>query len=364
MTNKKIFLIVLTIVLIGFFVVSSRSLKIKSIVDGQTIMLNNGAYVTLLGIDPTVESEQYLRELKGEKVKVIPDESQFFNVKRMKKGSRYPAYVLLKRGGNISSLILLSGRSHLNEAPPLRDSLDNFRKWAALSKTLPTPVPEPTVKPRVINYEDDNIILPSPPVPIQRGERKYSIWYTDGNMNLEMLEDVCDYNLPYTKTFANKLAARSPGSYNIGQICEIFNYCYNKWSYVNDPADSEYVARASESISASLTGDCDDFAVLLASCILAIGGRSCINVGQNPQGGHAFAEVDIAGWNEDEVLKEIKKHFPAYNINSLAIRHDGEHIWLNLDWQASYPGGEYYNCSSSWDTYPYENGRWVWKKLK
>lgn len=363
MSNKKIFLIIVGIILFGFLIVSSRGLKIKNVIDGSTIQLNNGVYVTLLGIDPTVESEQYLNELKGQKIKIIPDASQFFNVKRMEKGSRYPAYVLLKRGGSINSMILSSGKSRLNEAAPLRDSLESFRRCAAMASKSPDPTPEPTVKPRVINYENDDIILPSPPPPLQDGERKYSHWYTDGNLNLEMLEDACDYNLPYTKTFANKLAGRSPGNYNIGQVCEIFDYCYNKWSYVNDPADSEYVARASETIASSLTGDCDDFAVLLASCILAIGGRPCINTGYNSGGGHAFTEVDISGFNEDDVKKEIRKRFSAYSIDNLATRRDGNHVWLNLDWQASYPGGRYYDCSLSRNAYPYENGRWEWQQI-
>lgn len=363
MSNKKIFLIIVVIILIGFFFISGRNLRIKTVIDGATVELNNGAYITLLGIDPTVESQQFLNELKGEKVIIVPDGSQFFNVKRMKKGTRYPAYVLLKKGGNISSRILALGYSRLNENLPLHDSLENFKRLVPDKKDTPnpSPAPEPVIKTRKINYEEDDIILPPPPN--YASERRFNNWYVDGNLNLEMLEEACDFNLPYTKTFANKLASKSPGPYNIGQICEIFDYCYNKWSYVNDPADREYVARASESISASLAGDCDDFAVLIASCIIAIGGHPCINVGYNPNGGHAFTEVDIAGWDENKVLKQIKKRFPAYNISSLATRRDGKHLWLNLDWQASYPGGKYYDCSSGRDSYPYLDGKWSWKKL-
>ena len=360
MTNKKIFLIVVAIILVVFLIITTRGLKIKSIVDGSTIELNNGAYVTLLGLEPTAESQDFLEGLKGKKIKIVPDNSQFFNIKKMEKGVRYPAYVILKDGGNVSSQVLSLGYSRLNEANPLKDSLASFREYAALAKNKQ----EPTIKPRVIDYENDNIILPTPPQPLQKGERKHSRWYTDGSMNLDMLEDACDFNLPYTKAFANKLAARSPGEYNIGQICEIFDYCYNNWSYVNDPADSEYVARASESISSSLAGDCDDFAVLMASCIIAIGGHPCLNVGYNPGGGHAFTEVDISGWDEQEVMSEIQKHFSAYEISELAIRREGNHTWLNLDWQASYPGGKYYDCSSSWNAYPYICGKWTWEKLR
>lgn len=360
MKAKQIFLIVVAIILVGFFVTSLRGLKIDHVIDGQTVKLNNGALISLIGIEPTDEAAQYLKNLEGTKVVVVPDGSQFFNIKNMEKGAKYPAYLNLKKGGNINGKILIEGRSRLSETAPLRDSLDNFRY---LAQNAPKNVPEPQITPRVIDYEDDDLELPAPPPPVKPGERKSTSWFVDGNMNLDMLEDVCDYNLPYTKSFANQLAAKSPGNFNIGQVCEIFDYCYNKWRYVNDPADREYVARASESISASLTGDCDDFAVLLASCILSVGGRPCINLGINPGGGHAFTEVDISNWDENEVLSEIKKHFSAYPISSINTRRDGKHLWLNLDWQASYPGGKYYDCSTSHDVYPYINGQWTWEKL-
>lgn len=362
MTKKNIFLFVAGALLVSIWLISLRGLKIRKVIDGQTVELNNGALVTLLGVDPTVESQNYLESLKGEKVKIIADNSQYFNVKHMSKGQRYPIYMLLKKGGCVNRQILINGLSRLNDANPLRDSLEAFKAYADEAKQSPTPKPEPTIKPRVIDYENDNIILPPAPQ-IQKGDRKYDHWYTDGKENLAMLEDACDYNLPYTKTFANKLAAKSEGPYNFGQICEIFDYCYNKWSYVNDPKDIEYVARASESIAASLTGDCDDFAVLMASCVLAIGGRPCINTGQNNQGGHAFTEVDIAEFNEDDILKQIRNRFKAYDVTSLATRRDGEHLWLNLDWQARYPGGKYYDCSLSRDAYPYIDGHWTWEKL-
>jgi len=357
MTPKKVFLFIVGLIVIAFIIAGMRGLKIESVIDGSTVQLNNGAIVSLIGIEPSVEAQTQLSSLVGEKVVVMPDGSQFYDTERMEKGTKYPAYLLLNSGGCVNSKLLASGAAKLHEGAPLRDSLDNFRRWTAAGAkhgTVPTPAP-----PQVIDYQEDDIVLP----PYQASERRESAWYTDGEMNIAMLEDACDFNLPYTKKFANELAAKSPGPYNFGQVCEIFDYCYNKWRYVNDPADIEYVARASESINASLTGDCDDFAVLVASCVLAVGGRPCINTGHNARGGHAFTEVDIADFDQNEVLNTIKKHFSAYDINSLAIRHDEDHLWLNLDWMAAYPGGPYYDCSSSRDSYPFENGKWTWKKL-
>ena len=43
------------------------------------------------------------------------------------------------------------------------------------------------------------------------------------------------------------------------------------WVYVNDPAGTDYYAKASESLRL-LRGDCDDYAILMASLIESIGG--------------------------------------------------------------------------------------------
>lgn len=357
MTLKKVILFLAALAIVGFIIVGLRGVKIEDVLDGSTVRLSNGAIVSLIGIEPSREGELMLSELKGQKVVVIPDRSQMYNVNNMEPGTKYPAYLSLKSGLAVNMRLLASGSSTLREGAPLVDSLDNFYRWAAagLQKgTTPTPAP-----PQVIDYEEDDIVLP----PYQGSERRESAWYSDGDKNIAMLEDACDFNLPYTKKFANELAAKSPGPFNMGQVCEIFDYCYNKWRYVNDPADIEYVARASESIAASLTGDCDDFAVLMASCILAVGGRPCINTGFNATGGHAFTEVDIANFDQNQVLNTIRSHFKAYTINDLATRRDGDHLWLNLDWFASYPGGRYYDCSRSRESYPFENGKFTWKKL-
>ena len=132
---------------------------------------------------------------------------------------------------------------------------------------------------------------------------------------------------------------------------------------MNDPNGHEYVARASETIAASLTGDCDDFSVLMASCLLAVGANVCVNTGDNPSGGHAFTEVDISEFNTSDVLEQIRNYFSEYDISSLCIRQDGNRKWLNLDWQAAYPGGKYYDCSSRRDSYPCIGGKWSWKKI-
>lgn len=356
---KKLLFAILAVVIICIMIWPEQVLKVQDIESGNTVVLSNGATVRLLGVSPTAESQAQLSLYRNKEVRLVPDKAFPFDRERLDKGMSVDAYVLILEGGKVcvNAELLKSGSAPLVEN--MQDSLYEFRRYA--QKGMERNGGQVPVVVSNLDYQDDDIHL-DPYVP--SGERKHSVWYVDGDMNLEMLEEACDYNLPYTKKFANELAARAPGPFNPRQICEIFSYCNRKWSYVNDPADSEYVARASESISCHLVGDCDDFAVLMASCILAVGGRPCINTGFNSSGGHAFTEVDIAEFNESDVLAVVRQYFPAYNITKLNCRRDGSHNWMNLDWQAPYPGGDYYDCSRSWSAYPYLDGAWHFERIR
>lgn len=357
-----LFLLALVVLAIGVWPSKTKGFVVKEVMDGNSLIMKNGVEVRMIGVTSTVEGKEFLSKVKGRKVHLKADRSARFDPELLEKGDVVYAYVLVESTHlHLNASLLKEGYANILEGAYLLDSLDVFRKYAkqgsGREKEPPTPTPDP-----IIDYEDDDIILPAPPSPTRRLERKHHAWYADGNMNLEMLEETCDYDCPYTKQFANSLAAKSPGPFNPGQICEIFEYCYNKWRYVNDPKDKEYVASASESIEGSLVGDCDDFAVLMASCILAVGGRACINIGYTSTTGHAFTEVDISQFGESTVLKEVKSYFSQYNVKSLTTRRDGDRLWMNLDWQAAYPGGRYWDCIER-ESYPYEDGQWTWKKL-
>lgn len=193
-------------------------------------------------------------------------------------------------------------------------------------------------------------------------DRRITFWSSNGIDNIQMLTEACDYNVPKTKGFANKLAGRankSDGTFNVEQLCEIFDYCYSKWRYVNDPKGSEYLAKASETIASSLTGDCDDFAILMASCMLAIGGDVCIITAQGLEGGHAYAEVDISHMNLSHVKNYIMQRFSSHRISKIVYRIEEPHIWLNLDWSGDYPGGPTYDAYMR-DIYKCVNGRWMY----
>lgn len=335
---------------------------ITKVKDGNTVILDNGVEVHLIGISSTEEGKEQLKRYMADEVKVevIPDSKSPFEPNKLSKGDVVYAYLdNCDDGLCLNENILSSGFANIQEDSYLFDRRDKFLKIAGnLSPSIPTPKPTP---PQKIDYYSDSIKLPDYQMP---SERRHNSWYENGNMNIDMLDEACDYDLPYTKSFANQLAGRSKGSFNPGQICEIFDYCYNKWRYVNDPNGHEYVARASETIASFLTGDCDDFAVLIASCLLAVGADVCVNYGNNSGGAHAFTEVDISKFNQSDVLKQIQDRFDNYSISQLHTRSANGKTWLNLDWQASYPGGSYYDCSSGWVAYPCIDGKWNWDKIK
>ncbi len=178
--------------------------------------------------------------------------------------------------------------------------------------------------------------------------------------------EAMDYKNPTTRDYALSLIDREHGgNYNIAQICDMWEKIYKRWTYVNDPNGFNYYSPASRTIKLGLKGDCDDFAILTASSIQAIGGASRIILAHKTDGtGHAYAEVYIA--NSKNGLQNAADYIcKRYHCKSIAYKTrnvDGQkRYYLNLDWQAKHPGGPYYqNDGETVAIYP--NGYWA--KLK
>ena len=192
---------------------------------------------------------------------------------------------------------------------------------------------------------EHNDSWPTPPsIDFNRPEMRYSRndYITNHNITGEMRELIvaCDYDNPTVRNNSVALVGASPGVFNLGQICDIFDFCYINWSYVNDPITSDYFSKASESINNGLNGDCDDFSILLCSMILSIGGEARINFAYDATSGHAFTEVNIGRTNQSEVQRYLSAR---YNNAQMWHRKDNQgNLWLNMDWQAEYPGGKYW----------------------
>ncbi|MCK5737357.1 MAG: hypothetical protein KAH21_12805, partial [Spirochaetaceae bacterium] len=164
-------------------------------------------------------------------------------------------------------------------------------------------------------------------------------------------------DIPMVRDFAAALASEHPGSYyreknygdsspgsiGVKQIITIHRYISSEWKYVNDPmfVNQDYYSPAHRTLAAGLAGDCDDYAVLMAASIEAVGGKTRIMAGSCAEGGHAWPEVYIGAkdaWKE--ALREIGLVYPGRTIQYLT---DGSgKYWLTLDWQLGR-----YSCGSN-----------------
>jgi transglutaminase-like putative cysteine protease len=146
----------------------------------------------------------------------------------------------------------------------------------------------------------------------------------------------CDYDSQGVRTFAMDNAR--PGSYSIVQVCDLFDaVVLPKWRYYSDASVvGDFFVAASVSISSGLRGDCDDFAIVVASCIRALGGACRIALVSNEGRGHAFAEVYVG--TTDDARAIANYIFKRYAVGHVFFDFDGAgNCWLTLDWSGTAP---------------------------
>jgi hypothetical protein len=138
---------------------------------------------------------------------------------------------------------------------------------------------------------------------------------------------------------------RTPeGKNTISQVCDLWEAITNHWNYTPDPPEGNNYQPASESISNGLVGNCLDYTILNAAVITALGGESRVVTAYDSDGkGHAYPEIYLGNSAED--IQTIGTYLQSrYNTTAVfwhsTIGPDGTtSYWLNLDWQARYPGG-------------------------
>jgi tetratricopeptide (TPR) repeat protein len=152
---------------------------------------------------------------------------------------------------------------------------------------------------------------------------------------------------------AVNLASEYPGNYRIEQVCAIFANLKRGWIYWPDVRGG-YVNYANESIKECETvgcvgvGNCNDFAILMAGLVEAIGGTSRIIWAYPNKGtGHAYAEVyigqlePISNGQNKRVEDIIYWLMENNSVNKIFAHIDAntKEVWLNLDWSSNNPGG-------------------------
>ncbi len=154
-----------------------------------------------------------------------------------------------------------------------------------------------------------------------------------------------DPNHPRTRNLAVQLAADDDGPFHVEQVARVWAHVRRQWRYVSDPLGAEYFARASETIENGLAGDCDDFATVVIAMLQAIGGRGRMVMVEGDEGGHAYAEVCIHAPATDvasRLAAFYRNSSPSFPVGQIHYRSDATcPVWLNLDWNARIPGGEY-----------------------
>jgi hypothetical protein len=159
--------------------------------------------------------------------------------------------------------------------------------------------------------------------------------------------DAVDYNNPKVRNYAVGAATKYFREVKGFQKQRLMIQCFsvfkdirNRWAYVNDPRNAEYIASADESLQ-HFAGDCDDHAILMAACIRAIGGTPRII----HTGGHLYPEMLVGKKADLEIANYLIKQFLfAEESRGREVHyHEDEYgqIWLNLDYTATYPGGPF-----------------------
>ncbi|WP_299681142.1 transglutaminase-like domain-containing protein [uncultured Dokdonia sp.] len=116
-------------------------------------------------------------------------------------------------------------------------------------------------------------------------------------------------------------------SSQLEQIFAMNDYVYSKWHYVFDPSLNKDTWRSAEATislkyKGIYSGDCDDFAILMASFARQIGLEARIVAAFDDNGnGHAFSEILVP-----------ENDFSNPLLNSKDYRVDDQGKWISLDW--------------------------------
>tara|TARA_B100000780_G_scaffold277807_1_gene249395 strand:+ start:1134 stop:1898 length:765 start_codon:yes stop_codon:yes gene_type:complete len=137
----------------------------------------------------------------------------------------------------------------------------------------------------------------------------------------------------------------NPPDNQVEQILKMRDYVYKNWHYISDPNTGDTWRSAEATISLKYKnkypGDCDDFAILMASFARQIGLESRMVGGYSGNFGHAFAEFLIP--------KKYNKLTDKLNANNIDYRKDFRGVWVSLDWFKGTDHNKYLNNFKVYD---------------
>ncbi|MBI3133040.1 MAG: transglutaminase domain-containing protein [Bacteroidetes bacterium] len=175
------------------------------------------------------------------------------------------------------------------------------------------------------------------------------------------LREAIDYDNPEVRNYAASIGVKHfdekaylSKNRKWVQFFSVFKEIYGHWKYVFDPVGEEYYSRASETLGQlqyddNFKGDCDDYSIMMAACIKAIGGevrlvRTFVER-DGKRSGHMYPEVKFGDSKDLEtVVYLIKNVFFVDEAKGKSIFYYEDNkgfIWLNFDYNDAYPGGKF-----------------------
>ena len=175
--------------------------------------------------------------------------------------------------------------------------------------------------------------------PVARASDTTAQSYQDLDSLKKEIPDKLDLGNQNIADTAMTMAAEYPGEYNINQVCEIYNALAgrNGWFYFSDPANKNRYQNANLTLQMGKKentvglGDCNDFAILMASLIQSIGGSTRILFAFDNQNktGHAYTELYLGDKGDplvNSTLHWLEREYYPQKI--VGFDYSGNETWL------------------------------------
>jgi len=180
--------------------------------------------------------------------------------------------------------------------------------------------------------------------------------------NKQQILNAIDYRNEVVKNQANSWAVKNFSSsknvfpsLKILHCFSIFKEVKQRWNYVFDPKGPDYLSRASVTVSQLkddnlLKGDCDDYSILMAAMMTAVGGEvqlvlTEVTMNDGRVVGHIYPELKIGNFKVMESVGYYIKNelFVIESMDKPIYYYIDEenNVWLNMDYNDNYPGGFY-----------------------
>jgi transglutaminase-like putative cysteine protease len=150
----------------------------------------------------------------------------------------------------------------------------------------------------------------------------------------DKINEIVDIDSPKVINLSNRFKNEYPATFNIYQVCAVFDYVHTNIQYFSDPTgDSNYWCTPEQTLE--FGGDCEDHATLVASILTSMGGAVRMYMTDS----HAFAGLYVGNsTGVDSIVYGIQKYYRT-NV-TVFFFNDELGYWLLVDTIGSiYLGG-------------------------